>query len=357
MKMEDKMQKNIRLTSLAKSSGCAAKIEPNLLNKALDELSYKDKIMDDRLLVGFESSDDACVYRIDDENAIVSTLDFFTPIVDDPYIFGEIAATNALSDIYAMGAKPIFALNIVCFPVNLDMKILSKILEGGLKKVNEAGANLVGGHSIKDDVPKYGLSCTGIVNLNKITKNNKVEKNQSLFLTKPIGVGIINTAIKGGLAAKSEIDYAVKSMTKLNKYPEDMIDKFNIRAMTDVTGFSLIGHLNEMVNNTEFSAFLETTKIPLIGGSLDYVKMGVIPAGLYKNRNYYEKYSSVLYEEIKDSPVYDVIFDPQTSGGLLIAVDEEKEVEFEKYLRENDFLSSAKIGKIIPKQEKNIIIG
>lgn len=350
------MSEKIKLTSLSKTSGCAAKISPHLLSVALNELKESHHIEDDNLLVGFDTSDDAAVYKLTDDIAVVSTLDFFTPVADDGYDFGQIAAANSLSDIYAMGAKPLYALNIVCFPALLDMKILGDILKGGLDKITEAGCSLVGGHSINDDVPKYGLSVNGVVHPDKIMTNNNISLDQDIFLTKPLGIGIINTAVKGGIATKEQEQAAIKSMSKLNKYPEDMIDKFGIKAMTDVTGFGLIGHMSEMARGTDYSIYLETEKLPVIDGTFDYATEGVMPAGLHKNRNHYKIYTECLYEEIAKKPVYDVIFDPQTSGGLLIAVDKEKSDDFKKYLDNSDFLVGSKIASVIKRQEKDIII-
>lgn len=346
---------NINLTALSKTAGCAAKISPHILAEALRGLDASRR--DPNLLVGFETSDDAAVYKLTDDIAVVSTLDFFTPVADDGYSFGQVAAANALSDIYAMGGVPIYALNIVCFPAGLDPLILGEILRGGLDKIKEAGCSLVGGHSINDDVPKYGLSVTGVINPSKIMKNNNLKMNQDIFLTKPIGAGTINTAVKGGLATKSQIDEVISSMSKLNCYPEDMLSKFSIAAMTDVTGFGLIGHLSEMAAGCGCSVFLDSGKVPLMGGVLDYAKQGVLPAGLYRNKAYYSKFTQLLYEDFVKTPLYDMLFDPQTSGGLLIAVDKSESTVFENYLKQNNFISSSKIAKTIEKQDKEIIIG
>lgn len=345
------MDNNIKLTQYSQTAGCAAKISPLYLAQALQNLK---KIPNENLLVGFDTSDDAAVYKINDETAIIQTLDFFTPVVDDPYTFGQIAATNALSDIYAMGGKPVLALNIVAFPTCIGFDILGEILKGGQDKVIESGATLVGGHSIVDSEPKYGLSVTGICHPNYICKNNAVEEGDLLVLTKPLGIGIINTAIKGGLATKEQTENVTRIMTHLNSYPQEMIKTCEIKAMTDVTGFSLMGHLSEMVNGSNLSAEIKIGNIPFIKDSLDYAKMGIIPAGAYKNREFC--IDKIAYEKsLGAMPEFDVIFDPQTSGGLLIAVKQKHLDSLLSYLKETALTSSI-IGQITKRKEKNIIL-
>lgn len=313
-------------------------------------------ISNPNLLVGFETSDDAAVYKINDDTAIIQTLDFFTPVVDDPYIFGQIAAANALSDVYAMGGVPILALNIVGFPTCLDMDILGEILRGGQDKVIESGAILVGGHSIKDDEPKYGLSVTGIVNPNNICKNNSAKVNQNIILTKPIGSGIINTAVKSNLAKKDEIAESVRVMSKLNSYPKDMLLKYDINTMTDVTGFGLLGHLKEMTQDNDISIELDSSSVPIIDGALNYASMGIIPGGAYQNKNFVEPYIRCIDDSIKETALYDLLFDPQTSGGLIICVDEKHTDDLISDLKNYGCLSYNIIGKTVKKADKNIII-
>ncbi len=285
-------------------------------------MRYLPKIEDDNLIVGLGTSDDAAVYKLNDELAIVQTLDFFTPIVNDPYTFGQIAAANSLSDIYAMGGEPKLALNIVCFPDCLEAKILREIMRGGQDKVIEAGAILVGGHSISDDEPKYGLSVTGFVHPNKVLTNNNAKIGDSLILTKPLGIGIISTAIKGELASKEAYDKAVFSMTRLNDFGKKAIDKAKgVHSVTDITGFGLLGHSLEMAEASHVSLNIDSSKVPFIKEAKEYAQMGLIPAGAYNNKNYIGDKASIA-DSIEDYMV-DILFDPQTSGGLLISIAKE----------------------------------
>lgn len=283
------------------------------------------KFHDDKLLVGLETSDDAAVYELNDEQAIIQTLDFFTPIVDDPYLFGEIAAANALSDIYAMGGKPILALNIVGFPTCLDINILGEILKGGADKVAEAGALLVGGHTIEDQEPKYGLSVTGMVHPKKVLKNIGALPGDVLIITKPIGTGILNTCQKEDLLTPEEAESAAMTMKTLNKAAAENMLLFDIHACTDVTGFGLGGHACEMAEGSHVTIVLEYHKIPVLAGSENYAKMGLVPAGTYKNHEY-RKHQIQGLESLPDY-MGDLIFDPQTSGGLLIALKPEAAAE------------------------------
>ena len=333
---------DIKLTSLSKASGCAAKIGPGMLSKVLKNIP---KSTDKNLLVGTDTSDDGCVYKLTEELAIIQTLDFFTPIVDDPYNFGAIAATNALSDIYAMGGEPITALNIVAFPDTLDFEILGDIIKGGSDKVIEAGASLVGGHSIIDDVPKYGLSVTGIVNPNKIYKNFGAKEGDVLILTKPLGIGLINTAIKAKEASKKNVDDAIKSMTTLNKYAKEVCDNLNIHACTDVTGFGLAGHAFEMASASNVLIEIDTSKLIVLDGALDFAREGLVPAGSYRNRAYAKDFINT--NEISDELI-DLVYDPQTSGGLLIAIDKDEEEKAMKLFKEKNMTTKAyTIGKVV----------
>jgi selenide,water dikinase len=285
-------------------------------------LRHIPKADDPNLLIGVDTSDDAAVYKIDENTAIIETLDFFTPIVDDPYEFGQIAAANSLSDIYAMGGSPVFALNIVCFPVCLPMEILGEIIRGGSDKVREAGAYIVGGHSIDDKEPKYGLAVTGTVHPERIMANSTARPGDLLVLTKSLGVGIINTAVKGGIASPKNKSDAVESMTYLNKYASEIIRKYNISACTDITGFGLLGHLYEMVSGSHVSANVHYDGLAVINGAQDFAKMGIIPQGAYRNRQYLQGKCSFAhgFEEFKK----DILFDPQTSGGLLVSVERDQ---------------------------------
>ncbi|MBV1819520.1 selenide, water dikinase SelD [Anaerosalibacter bizertensis] len=311
------------------------------------------KTYDENLIVGLDTSDDAAVYKINDDLAIIQTLDFFTPVVDDPYTFGQIAAANSLSDVYAMGGEPKLAMNIVCFPNCLSPDVLTEILKGGHDKVKESGAVLVGGHTVEDDEPKYGLSVTGFVHPNKVLTNGDAKPNDLLVLTKPIGTGIINTAIKGGLAAQNHYDEAVKVMTTLNKFAIEAGNKVGINGCTDITGFGLLGHGLELAEASSVTLKINHKDIPLIEGALEYAQMGLVPAGAYSNEVYIGdkvKISSDIPREIVD-----VLYDPQTSGGLLMSVPEDK---VDKLLEElkNTPTSFGVIGKVLDKEDKYLII-
>lgn len=285
-------------------------------------LCHLPKIEDENLIVGLETSDDAAVYRINDELAIIQTLDFFTPVVDDPYTFGQIAAANSLSDIYAMGGQPKLALNIVCFPDCLDPKILGEIMRGGQDKVMEAGAILVGGHSVSDDEPKYGLSVTGFVEPDKVLTNNNAKIGDTLIITKPLGIGIITTAIKGELASKEAYERAVLSMTTLNSFGKKAIDiTKGVHSVTDITGFGLLGHSLEMAEGSNVSIKIDSSKVPFIKEAKEYAQMGLIPAGAYNNKNYIG--DKVSIDKRVPDYMIDILYDPQTSGGLLISIAKE----------------------------------
>jgi len=279
---------------------------------------------DPNVLVGFDHADDAGVYRIAPDQALVQTVDFFTPIVDDPYTFGQIAATNSLSDVYAMGGKPLTALALVCFPEKADLEILGKILAGGLSKMIEAGCTVIGGHSIRDEETKFGYSVTGMVHPKKILANKGARPGDALLFTKAIGTGVVSTAIKKGKAEPAWIDAAVRSMTTLNKQAAEAITSgnFHVSSMTDVTGFGLIGHAREMVLASDVSINLQAGKVPLIAGALDCVRAGYLPAGLRNNREFAE--CLVEYDDAVPEEVRALLFDPQTAGGLLISTPDQQ---------------------------------
>lgn len=288
---------------------------------------------DKNLLVGIETSDDAAIYKVTENIALIQTLDFFTPVVDDPYTFGQIAAANSLSDIYAMGGQPKIALNIVGFPNCLDPEILGEILAGGADKVKEAGAVLVGGHSVQDDEPKYGLSVTGFVHPDKILKNYGCLPGDVLILTKQIGSGVINTAIKAEMASEAAVKEAVRVMTSLNKKAREIFDHFPVHACTDITGFGLLGHCVEMAEASDVTFELNVKNIAYMEGAAEYAKMGLIPAGAYRNREYFiGKADCGKTEEF----YVDLLCDPQTSGGLLVSVDPDYEEELMKAFRRSD---------------------
>jgi selenide,water dikinase len=274
---------------------------------------------DPNVLVGFDHADDAGVYLIAPDQALVQTVDFFTPVVDDPFTFGQIAATNALSDVYAMGGRPITALALVCFPEKADMKILERILAGGLSKMIEAGCTVIGGHSIRDDETKFGYSVTGLIHPRKIYANAGAKPGDSLIFTKALGTGVISTAIKKGKAEQSWIDAAVASMTTLNRKAADFLreSKFVVSAMTDVTGFGLIGHAREMAMASSVSLNFFASQIPLLPGALECIQAGNVPGGLKNNRDFSEclvEYAPPVPEDLRT-----ILYDPQTAGGLLIS--------------------------------------
>ena len=284
-------------------------------------MSKLPKFSDPMLLVGTETSDDAAVYKINDDLAMIQTVDFFTPVVDDPYLFGQIAAANALSDVYAMGGEPKVALNLAAFPDCLDIEILGEILKGGADKVIEAGAVLAGGHTISDNEPKYGLCVSGFVNPKLMWKNYGAEAGDVLILTKPLGTGILSTAIKGELASEDEIEAAVKNMTFLNRYARDIAAEFSIHSCTDITGFGIAGHAMEMAKGSGKTLVLDTGSFPVLQGVQSYTEMGLIPAGAYRNREYLEE---DVESQIPGIWLEDLAYDPQTSGGLLLAVSREE---------------------------------
>ena len=309
------------------------------------------KFKNDKIIVGLETSDDACVYKINDELAMIQTVDFFTPIVDDPFIFGQIAAANSLSDVYAMGGEPALALNIIGFPNCLSPDIMAEILKGGASKVMEAGATVAGGHSVEDEEPKYGLCVTGFIEPSKILKNYGAKPGDVLILTKPIGTGIINTAIKAGLCSKETEDAAVHVMSELNKNAKRVIENYPVSSCTDVTGFGLAGHAAEMAEASDVTFLIDTKNVPIIRETVEYSEMGLIPAGSYKNRKFFS--DRVNCDNIKEENI-DLVFDPQTSGGLLFSIHESYLEDIMKDLKENLNTEFAFIGKVIEKNGKFI---
>jgi selenide, water dikinase len=275
---------------------------------------------DPNVLVGFDHADDAGVYQIAPDQALVQTVDFFTPVVDDPYVFGQIAATNALSDVYAMGGKPLTALALVCFPEKADLAILERILAGGLSKMVEAGCTVIGGHSIRDDETKFGYSVTGLIDPKKVLTNAGARAGDALVFTKALGTGVISTAIKKGKAEPAWIEAAVHSMTTLNKHAAELIQrgKFEVHAMTDVTGFGLIGHAREMALASDVALRFFSKDISVLPGALECIRAGYVPGGLVANREFAE--CMVGYEAEISAELKALLFDPQTAGGLLISI-------------------------------------
>ena len=310
---------------------------------------------DPNVLVGFDHADDAGVYQIAPDQALVQTVDFFTPIVDDPYIFGQIAATNALSDVYAMGGKPLTALALVCFPEKADLDILERILAGGLSKMIEAGCTVIGGHSIRDEETKFGYAVTGLVHPKKVLANAGAKPGDALIFTKALGTGVISTAIKKGKAEPAWIDAAVQSMTTLNKKAAEVVQEgqFRIHSMTDVTGFGLIGHAREMALASDVSLELCASRIRLLDGALECVRAGYIPGGLKNNRDFAEclvGYNDGVSEELRT-----ILFDPQTAGGLLISVAADDADRLVSTLSSAG-VSAAQIGEVRPKAKPLISV-
>ena len=302
-----------------------------------------------------QKADDAGVYKISDEQAIIQTVDFFTPIVDDPYAFGQIAAANALSDVYAMGGCPITAMNLAAFPVKtMEFSTLRRIIEGGLDKLKEAEVVLVGGHSVEDIELKYGLSVTGFVHPDKLWTKHGLKPGDHLILTKPLGSGIINTAIKGGLASDSVIAEITRLMATLNRSAAEAMSPYPVHACTDITGFGLLGHLAEMVTGSRCGMQLQSSRIPILGEAVEFASMGLIPAGAYKNREF--RLCMTDFSEKIDPITRDILFDPQTSGGLLLSIPEDLADQALKDLQSAGCQDAAVIGQVISDDSEKIYI-
>jgi selenide, water dikinase len=370
--------KTVRLTETVKAGGCASKLSPAVLDKVLGKLPRQH---DPNVLVGFDHADDAGVYRIAPDLALVQTVDFFTPIVDDPYTFGQIAATNALSDVYAMGGRPITALAHVCFPASGDLEILEQILAGGLSKMMEANCTVIGGHSIRDEETKFGYSVTGLVDPGRVFTNGGAQPGDRLLFTKSLGTGVISTAIKQGTAKQSWMDAATRSMTTLNKIAGETIAAFctpqpetttalvgtglrpvraerssagsPVHSLTDVTGFGLIGHAREMALASNVSLRFSLNQIPVLDGALDCIRAGNIPGGLTNNRNFAE--CVVEYEEGIPEERKTILFDPQTAGGLLIAVAKQDSGELVRLLQVSG-VPAVEIGEVVERTKPLIAI-
>ena len=328
-----------------------------MLDAVLGKLARQQ---DPNVLIGFDYADDAGVYQIAPDTALVQTVDFFTPIVDDPYTFGQIAATNSLSDVYAMGGRALTALALVCFPEKGDLEVLEHILAGGLSKMMEAGCTVVGGHSIRDEETKFGYSVTGLIHPRKVLANKGAKPGDRLLFTKALGTGVISTAIKKGAAMQSWIDAAVRSMTTLNKVAAEVVtgsrlskeplqandhDRFSVHALTDVTGFGLIGHAREMARAANVSFRIRASRVPLLPGALECVRAGYIPGGLKANREFAEcvvNYQGEIPEEVKT-----LLFDPQTAGGLLISV-ADNDAERLLTALDNKGVGAVGIGEVLP---------
>lgn len=298
------------------------------------------------LIVGMETCDDAGVYKIRDDLALVQTIDFFTPIIDDPYEFGRIAAANALSDVYAMGGRPVTAMNIVCFPIStMSKEILREILRGGLAKVREADAVLVGGHSVDDQELKYGLSITGVVDPDKVLTNFHYTQGDRLILTKPIGTGVIATAVKGNMASADALNALIQVTSALNRTAAEVMGNYDVHACTDITGFGLGGHILEMARGGKGEIALSADRIPFIPEAKEYASMGLIPAGSYATKHFCEQLVDIAPHV--ETPTLDLVFDPQTSGGLVMAVAHDQAEDCLQELRDRGIDSAAIIGEVV----------
>ena len=305
--------------------------------------------------MGMERSEDAGVYKLRDDLAIIQTMDFFTPIVDDPYTFGQIAAVNAFSDVYAKGGRPLTALNIVCFPIkDMDISILRETLKGGLSKMREAGVVLVGGHSVEDKELKYGLSVTGVIHPDRVIMNNGARVGDKLILTKPLGTGIISTALKGGEASEQAVAKSVGTMTALNKKASELMLTVDVHACTDVTGFGLLGHACEMIQDCEAGMIIHPDAVPCFPEAKEYAEMGMVPGGTTRNRDF--RLHMVDIDKNVSKVMIDILFDPQTSGGLLMAVPAADAGPLVKRMRREGVKDAAVIGEVVAKPKGRIAV-
>ena len=313
-------------------------------------------IHDPNLLSGFEYAEDAGVYKISADLAIVQTVDFFTPTVDDPFTFGQIAATNALNDIYAMGAKPLTAMNIVCFPIKaMDISVLREVLRGGLDKMREAGVLLIGGHSVEDNEIKYGLSVTGVVHPDKVLFNRGARIGDKLILTKPLGTGIISTAIKAQEASDKQMNQAINSMSSLNKKSSEIIIKEgNVHACTDITGFGLLGHACEMIENSDVGMKIDSAAVPVFDGVRKLLETGFVPGGLYRNKDF--RLNQIVKEKTCPDWLFDVFFDPQTAGGLFFSLPGNKAQKIVKKMHTAGITDAAVVGEVVNDHPGKIFI-
>jgi selenide, water dikinase len=337
----------VKLTEQVKAGGCASKLSPAILDRVLSQLPRQTN---ENVLVGFETADDAGIYKLSDSLALVQTVDFFTPMVDDPYTYGQIAATNALSDVYAMGGIPISALAVLGYPEHGDLEVLAAIMAGGLSKMLEANCAVIGGHSVKDAEMKFGYAVTGTIHPDRVLKNKGAQVGDVLFLTKSIGTGVITTAIKRGLARQEWIDAAVKSMTTLNKNAAIAITEARLRvhAMTDVTGFGLAGHSREMALASGVAIEFEVDRIPLLHGAMECVRAKAVPGGLVANRDFAE---CIVDARAAIAPeVMTLFFDPQTAGGLLISIDGRDAARLEQITGEAG-TPAVRIGRVVERAD------
>lgn len=344
------METEARLTRLASCAGCGAKVGAGTLSALLEGFHTRT---DPRLIVGFDKSDDASVYKINDETALIQTVDFFPPIVDDPWLFGQIAAANAISDVYAMGGEPRLALNVLCVTDGLREEWIREILRGGYDKAYEAGVVISGGHTIRGGEPLYGLAVTGFAHPERILKNDAAKPGDVLILTKPLGVGILTTAAKAGLTEQALMDKIYRQMATLNRDACRIMRDFPVHGCTDVTGFGLMGHSAEMARGSGCTLHLEVGKIPYHPEALELADMGLVPAGAYRNREFAEP--SVKVRGDVSRAMQDILYDPQTSGGLLIAVGESEGAELLRRLR-SEIPAAAVIGYVTEMADSALIL-
>ncbi len=344
--------KKVRLTQYTHGLGCACKLRPQLLEEVLKNMPH---VEDKNILVGTNTADDAAIYRIDDNTAIVQTVDFFTPVVDDPFQFGAIAAVNSLSDIYAMGGKPLFALNVVGFPSNrLPIEVLEEILKGAQSIAKKAEMSIIGGHTVDDMEPKFGLAVTGVIDPRKILTNSNAQPEDALILTKPLGTGILSTAMKQDLLEEGQSKLLFETMVRLNKEAAEAMQEVGVNACTDITGFGLLGHLLEMMNGSQTSAVLEASKIPFLPRAMELATSGVVPGGTKDNLDFTAPY--VQYDEKISSMKRLLLNDAQTSGGLLISVPHNKMASLTIRLKEKGVTDATVIGKVISEHKAKIMV-
>ncbi len=338
----------VKLTELVEAAGCAAKLAPGYLSQVLSDLPRVD---DPNLLVGFDASDDAYVYDLGDGRGLVGTTDFFPPMVDDPFLFGQVAAANALSDVWAMGGRPALALNLLCFPNCLGIEVAGQILAGGADKCREAGVIVAGGHSINDHEPKFGLAVTGFVELDRMLANGGAREGDALVLTKALGTGILTTAHKAELLDEAGVKVATDSMITLNKYGAEALDGLHAHAATDITGFSLMGHACEMAEASGVTLQIHAGSVPVMARAREMAQMGLIPAGAYRNRDFFGPRVDLGDDVPLD--LSDVLFDPQTSGGLLVALPEAEAEGYAERLRKLG-QPAAVVGRAAARSERSV---
>ena len=344
------METKVKLTKLANCAGCGAKMGAGTLAKMLEGFQSHS---DPRLIVGYDKSDDASVYVLDENTALIQTTDFFPPIVDDPYLYGKIAATNALSDVYAMGGEPKLALNILCAAEGMADETIREILRGGYDAAYEAGAIITGGHTIRGAEPIYGLAVSGFVHPQKVLTNSNARPGDALILTKPLGVGIITTGAKADMVEKSVLDRIYLQMATLNKAARDIMVRYDVHSCTDVTGFALLGHSYEMAQGSGCTIHIQTDKVPYHAEALELAAMGLVPAGAYRNREFAQ--AGVAIRGKLSLAMEDILYDPQTSGGLLFALPEQEAEACLSRLKAS-IPDAAIIGYVTEKEESDIVL-